>query len=659
MRRIFELKYREKLFNSLMQNSDTIYIMFDNTNKKVTYMTENIKDVLDIDGIKGKDDALKLINDIMSNPIIKEEMRRWDEKSEFVSQMISYSYNKGEQAPKRIRVKVYPLKKKKVSYQIISIQDATKEHSQQHKLIIQAKDIKAREKQLNEITATSYDFEININMITKRYSLKNYKKGVKYFGEESTGNYNDALEKIINDYVFIEDKEEVLKELSLDKFNNLMTKNKLKPRSIRYRLSIDDGATWLESSIFFLVSQGENRVVILTKNVTENAEYMREQNRLLQEALNEAKKANDAKTEFLTVISHQIRTQMNAIIGLSESALSESLPFNAREDIHNINAASYNLLDIIDGILDISKIESGILEKNEREYDTSQLFQNLIGLTKEKIGNKKINLITEIDPKIPRRLFGDSSKIKQILLNVLTNAVQYTNNGSITITAKGIKKKHNYDIIITIEDTGIGMKKDQLEKIFQNSEQVDYSQNMGLSIVKQLINLLNAKIVVESEYGKGSKFTLTFTQKVIDDKGIGNIDEYARGKLNKDYFNANGKTVLVVDDNKLNIKVALRFLEPYNINVQTAGSGQECIEMVKKGEKFDLILLDQMMPQLSGIETLKELKKDSNFKTPVVVLTADAIVGVKEQYLKEGFDNYLSKPIDAKELKSILEQYLK
>lgn len=657
--KVLELRYRDKLFNSLVKNSNTAYFMYDDINKKVMYMTKNIKEVLDIDNIETEESGLKLINDIFQNPIIKEELRKWDKKSEFISQMVSYRYYEDDSNTKWIRVKIYPFIEKKSSYQIISVLDVSKEYEQQHLLIIQAKDIKAREKQLNQITSTSYDNEININMSTGDFNLKNLKGNINYFGSEKSGSYESGISKIIEEYVHAEDREEVLNELSFNKFKELISEQNFEPRSVRYRLANTEEVVWLESSIFFLTSKGENRIIILTKNVTENAEYMRKQNNLLQDALKEVERANNAKSEFLAVISHQIRTQMNAIIGLSESALSESIPFKAREDIGNINNASTNLLEIIDEMLDISKIESGVLEKNEKEYDVVGLFRNLIGLTKERIGEKKIKLITNIDSNIPRKLFGDSSKVRQILLNILTNAVQYTESGTITISAEAIKKNRNVELVVSVEDTGIGISKDHLNKLFDNSEDINYSKNMGLSIVKRLINLLNGKIEAISKDGKGSKFTVSLTQKIIDEKGIGNIDEYITDKKKKDFFNAEGKSILVIDDNKLNLKVATRFLEPYGVDIECVDSGQKGIDLIEQGKKFDLILLDQMMPGMNGVETLNKLKSDSNFNTPVVVITADAIVGVKEKYLNEGFDDYLSKPIDVKELKELLKKYLR
>lgn len=659
-KKVLELRYRDKLFNSLVKNSNTAYFMYDNVENKIIYMTKNIEEVLGISGIDTEEKGLEIINDILEKPIIKEEMRKWDEKSEFISQMVSYNHPNAN-GSKWIKVMIYPFIEKKASYQIILVMDVSKEYERQHLLIIQAGDIKTREKQLNQITSATYDVEMTVNIGSGEFRLRNLKPNDHYFGPETNGNYESEINSIIKEYVHEEDQEQILENLSLSKLRKMIEEKNLEPISIRYRLANSDEVTWLESTLFFITNKGDDYVVILTKNVTENAEYMRKQNALLQNALKEVERSNKAKSEFLTIMSHQIRTQMNAIIGLSESALSEDLSFKAREDVGNINSASKNLLEIIDGVLDISKVESGIIEKNEKEYDVVQLFRNLIGIANENINKKKLKLITKISPDIPRRLFGDSSKLRQIISNILDNAIQYTDKGVITFTVESKRKQQNVELIISIEDTGQGIEPDKLNKLFgdYDKENINHSENMGLSIVKRLIDLLNGQIVVESKVGEGSNFTVTITQKVIDEEAIGNIEEYITEKKKKDSFNAEGKSILIVDDNQLNIKVATRLLEPYNLNIESALSGQECIDLINSGKKYDLILLDQMMPEMDGIETLHELKKNSDFNTPVIVLTADAIVGVKEKYLNEGFNDYLSKPIDVKELNQLLKKYLR
>ena len=381
-----------------------------------------------------------------------------------------------------------------------------------------------------------------------------------------------------------------------------------------------------------------------------------------------ADEANKAKSNFLANMSHEIRTPMNAIIGMDEMILRETGDTKIRKHAMDIRSAARTLLSIINDILDLSKIESGKMELVPVEYDFASVLNDIVNMTMNKARDKGLSYDLNVNPAIPSLFCGDEIRVRQIILNIVNNAIKYTEKGGVKIDVDFVGETSK--LIVKVADTGMGIRREDMDKLFSSFQRLDETRNrniegtgLGLNITRQLVLMMGGNIAVESEYGKGSVFTVDLVQKVVDSTPIGDYTKrLERSQLEAEEFKAklfapNAK-VLIVDDNEMNLEVITGLMGDTKIRTKVAVSGYDCIEMLKK-EKYDLVLLDQMMPGLSGTQTLEQIRKEHIAdETPVIALTADAIIGARETYLKEGFNDYLSKPVMYEDLENILIKYL-
>lgn len=409
---------------------------------------------------------------------------------------------------------------------------------------------------------------------------------------------------------------------------------------------------------------------VLDRLNKQEQEYKQQMLRLEKQAADEA---SEAKSRFLADMSHEIRTPINAIIGMNEMILRETDSKDILCYSQNIKQSGHNLLQLINGILDFSKIEDGKMDIVPVRYSVGSQIAYLINSISDRASSKKLTLNVSVDKNIPSELYGDDTRINQVIINLLTNAVKYTEKGSVDFTMKEKERSEDGKILLYFEvkDTGIGIKDTDMEKLFESFERLDVVKNrniegtgLGMTITVKLLELMNSELKVESVYGEGSKFSFELWQKIENAEPLGDYREaIAKPRNSESYresFRAPDARILVVDDTKMNLLVVENLLKKTGIKIDTAINGPDSIELAKNNA-YDIILMDQRMPGMDGTEAMKEirnLESSLNSATPVICLTADVVRGAKERYIQMGFNDYLTKPIDSAELEKMLINYL-
>lgn len=521
---------------------------------------------------------------------------------------------------------------------------------------------------LVEILGDSYSDDGYAFLVDAQGDIINHPNGNYQMSKEKTTNVSDSMygdlkpdgesTKIIRDYDGAE-RNLIAVRNSDSNFSVYVVNNTW---DIYGRVVLYGGISF----IVFLLS-----IIIVYRWLTSMIRWQEEVNEKLKGSADAAIAAGTAKSEFLAQMSHEIRTPINAVLGMNEMILRESDDDRILDYADNIQTAGRTLLTIINGILDFSKIEDGKLEIMPVKYELANLVNSLILSIDERARAKSLVLETEVEERLPSVMYGDDVRISQVIMNLLTNAVKYTERGKVMLSIRdGGRDGNSIWLNVSVKDTGIGIREEDREKLFESFERLDEERNrniegtgLGMAIVTKLLQMMDSSLEVESVYGQGSTFSFRLRQQIVDGTPIGNYLDHIEKERDKageeTYLYSPQARVLIVDDNSINLKVAVSLIKLYGIVPDTASSGEEAIGMVEE-KSYDIIFLDHMMPKMDGIETLAKMKEKKILPPHIVVvaLTANAVNGAKERYLDAGFDDYLAKPIEVAALEKMLREHL-
>lgn len=485
--------------------------------------------------------------------------------------------------------------------------------------------------------------------------------------------YSEFIEKWANKMLVEKYRDEFIKNHSPQRLISLYKNGEIEvAKELNIEIIGKDGNNqeiWMNESIL-LMENVENEVIafITLKNVSKERLEERQLKQQLEAAAKEAKAANEAKDRILANTSHEIRTPMNTIVGMAEVLLRDETDEKKIEYLNNIKNAGEHLLEIVKDILDFSKIESGKVEIVPAIYDIRARIDALEKLLRERIGNKNIDLLIDVDENIPQYLYGDATRIRQVIINLVNNSIKFTKDGFIKFTVKMLEMTDSeITEYVSVEDSGIGIKEEDIDKLFSAFNRLDRENTaniegtgLGLAISKQFIELMGGEIKVESKYGIGTKFSFTIKQGLVREQDIKKNDEI---KSVKDYagrlFKAPKAKILLAEDNVINVKVFKALVAPTKIQIDVAENGKIATEMVERND-YDLVLMDHMMPVMDGIEATEAIRHFNSDKRDIkiIALTANAVVGMKEQFLEAGMNDFMTKPIQIKELLAMLRMYL-